>query len=577
MCKLQAKMIMCSRLGLSSLAYLWRRDQQELLSEMISSGIEAVLIKVAAMDLSPHHHLGLSISEVYSLMCKLKERYGSNICGEGGEYETFTLDCPLFKKKIVIDESEIIIHSDDAYAPVGFLHFKKMHLEDKEEASLQSCENLRCEESLEKLKIQTDNWNCIEIASDDTKVQRVTCTVPQRSQNFCNDSVGHSRSGDYIWVSGIYGQSTAKGKPLLIEDITRNVLHKLTEILNGLKADFHDAMIVHLFVKDMNNFAKVNSIYKSMLAVNPPARACIQLNLPENIAVQVDCLVHSPQTPDATVREAMHVQSISHWAPANIGPYSQATKAGGTIFVSGSIALFPPTMTIISGGISQEAPLALQHVGRVISAMSPGESLRSIVHGYCFLTSPSFVPVAKSAWSQATISEDGKQDLPSPVGVMSYVIVPALPKGALVEWHIVAQENQIQCNDVSSSVSRGSFLVDVQGINVKGTTNNSIAVNFAVDSDSTECHLVEIVETFTSEIRCCTSQYGFDITDLIYVRIFYVKDLMDHWDSQDCIQSGLNRGLDSVIAFSLIPVDGLEMENTIMLFSCFLQKSRKKS
>jgi len=39
----------CSRLGISSLAYLWRRDQQELLSEMISSRIEAVLIKVAAM------------------------------------------------------------------------------------------------------------------------------------------------------------------------------------------------------------------------------------------------------------------------------------------------------------------------------------------------------------------------------------------------------------------------------------------------------------------------------------------------------------------------------------------------
>lgn len=55
-------------------------------------------------------------------------------------------------------------------------------------------------------------------------------------------------------------------------------------------------------------------------------RACIQLNLPDDIAMQVDCLVHSPQTQEATVREAMHVQSISHWAPANIGPYSQATK-----------------------------------------------------------------------------------------------------------------------------------------------------------------------------------------------------------------------------------------------------------
>jgi len=38
-------------LGLSSLAYLWRRDQSELLSEMISAGIEAVLIKVAAMGM----------------------------------------------------------------------------------------------------------------------------------------------------------------------------------------------------------------------------------------------------------------------------------------------------------------------------------------------------------------------------------------------------------------------------------------------------------------------------------------------------------------------------------------------
>lgn len=55
-------------------------------------------------------------------------------------------------------------------------------------------------------------------------------------------------------------------------------------------------------------------------------RACIQLNLPEDIAIQVDCLVYAAQSTDASVREAMHVQSISHWAPANIGPYSQATK-----------------------------------------------------------------------------------------------------------------------------------------------------------------------------------------------------------------------------------------------------------
>ena len=31
-----------------------------------------------------------------------KGKYGLNVCGEGGEYETFTLDCPLFKKRIVM-------------------------------------------------------------------------------------------------------------------------------------------------------------------------------------------------------------------------------------------------------------------------------------------------------------------------------------------------------------------------------------------------------------------------------------------------------------------------------------------
>ena len=55
-------------------------------------------------------------------------------------------------------------------------------------------------------------------------------------------------------------------------------------------------------------------------------RACIQLNLPEDIAIQVDCLVYAAPSTDCSVRDAMHVQSISHWAPANIGPYSQATK-----------------------------------------------------------------------------------------------------------------------------------------------------------------------------------------------------------------------------------------------------------
>lgn len=54
----------CARLGLTTFAYLWQRDQSELLAEMIGSGVQAILIKVAALGLDPSLHLGRDISDV---------------------------------------------------------------------------------------------------------------------------------------------------------------------------------------------------------------------------------------------------------------------------------------------------------------------------------------------------------------------------------------------------------------------------------------------------------------------------------------------------------------------------------
>lgn len=92
----------CSRLNLISLAYLWRRDQTELLQEMIDCQVFAIIIKVAAMGLMPDRHLGKSLREIQPHLLAMKDTYGLNVCGEGGEYETFTLNCPLFKQQIVV-------------------------------------------------------------------------------------------------------------------------------------------------------------------------------------------------------------------------------------------------------------------------------------------------------------------------------------------------------------------------------------------------------------------------------------------------------------------------------------------
>ncbi|KIH52170.1 hypothetical protein ANCDUO_17730 [Ancylostoma duodenale] len=45
--------------------------------------------------------------EVESTLDRLHSQYGVHPCGEGGEYETFVLDCPLFHKRILIEESEV--------------------------------------------------------------------------------------------------------------------------------------------------------------------------------------------------------------------------------------------------------------------------------------------------------------------------------------------------------------------------------------------------------------------------------------------------------------------------------------
>ena len=68
-------------MGLTSLAYLWKRNQKELLKEMIDSHIHAILIKVATMGLEPKKHLGKTISEMYPYLLKIVSICIWGVCG----------------------------------------------------------------------------------------------------------------------------------------------------------------------------------------------------------------------------------------------------------------------------------------------------------------------------------------------------------------------------------------------------------------------------------------------------------------------------------------------------------------
>ena len=121
---------LCDRLGLTSIAYLWERNQKELLKEMIDNEMNSVIIKTCAYGLGKDDLLK-SIKDLYPKLLDLSKQFDLNICGEGGEFESLTLDCPLYKKKIEITEFEKVIHSSDAFTEVSYAVIKKWEVKEK--------------------------------------------------------------------------------------------------------------------------------------------------------------------------------------------------------------------------------------------------------------------------------------------------------------------------------------------------------------------------------------------------------------------------------------------------------------
>lgn len=106
----QASRIMkiCRQLGLECINPLWRKNQIELLKELAANKFEIIISGVAAYPLDKRW-IGREIDEKFiSEVEKLAEKYKINPAGEGGEFETLVLDCPLFKKKLNVKLVEII-------------------------------------------------------------------------------------------------------------------------------------------------------------------------------------------------------------------------------------------------------------------------------------------------------------------------------------------------------------------------------------------------------------------------------------------------------------------------------------
>jgi reactive intermediate/imine deaminase len=117
-------------------------------------------------------------------------------------------------------------------------------------------------------------------------------------------------------------------------------------------------------------------------------------------------------------KQVIHTEN----APAAIGPYSQAIRAGNTVYLSGQIPLVPETMEVISEDIVEQTTQVFKNLTAVCEAA--GGSLENVVKFNIFMTDLN---------NFATVNEVMTQFVKQPYPARAAMGVRALPKGVQVE------------------------------------------------------------------------------------------------------------------------------------------------
>lgn len=395
------------RLGLVPLSYLWQYptlpqpSPSGLLDDMASVDFDVRIVKVASGGLDKDF-LWCNLMEKFTRkrVEKALRRFGGSVLGEGGEYETVVIDGPppLWKGRIEVDEAHMLGRRDqetDSAASLGFEEksgrviyketekcsdgpgkkLRKIGLWDVQFKSMLR-DQLR-EKSKNTAVLSTENHGDIE------ETPSTHAWVPKTRRSALGSSLYFSNMTDPK------AGSTASEQMLgIIEDLRIN--------MEEMNLSPRNIVFTTILLRSLTaDFAAVNNIYGRLFTKpNPPARVTIASCLPLGVNAMASFTIHLG---DQQSREGLHVQSRSYWAPANIGPYSQAisVKQGSgssLVYVAGQIPLVPATMEVLQvegnkdekvsessnpliediSVFKQRALLSLQHLWRIGVEMNVG-------------------------------------------------------------------------------------------------------------------------------------------------------------------------------------------------------------
>ena len=490
-----------SRVGMLSLAPLWRRNQRHLLNEMISVGVNAIIIKVAGVGLDTSH-LGRTLAEMQGTLEKLHDDYGSHICGEGGEFETLVLSMPNFKKRLVLDNVETIIHehSDDV-APVAYLKVNSCHLED---FSPPPFDLTTLVPPIPK-QLQPVSDSEKEIFFQDVPSTNIS-TLPNTSSSSSPKIICLS-GGDYIQVCCLSTLSGADG-----------VLQAASGMQQRLELeafDLSDILYVWLNLASVegDSYANANKAYNSVFGipdcVPPPSRACIAMPNGQ-YAVSIECIARRARRSDDSDTKTLHVQSLSEWAPPCIGPYAQVVEDNGVTFVSGAIPMHAPFASIIENtGARSQTRGCFFNLKRTL------EATRTTFDRLSFFVAYSVSPMFFNA-----IHEEFRKIVNNERAILAVVPCIGLPKNVLVEIRAVGSylepSNSNFAYSGPSTFSKFLSQAGGENVNVYSVKHGHLAFSKVfISSSSDSC--ASVASKFLQELVKLERNYGHLLATQVYV------------------------------------------------------------
>lgn len=380
------------RLGLTPLAFLWQypvlphpspaatksgASETQLLSDMAAAGLEARIIKVASAGLDETHLWERVSSEegalrVRNALRKFGASEGAAALGEGGEFETIVLDGPaqLFRKRITVsDQGRKIVREGGG---CSWLALRGAQLEEKPD--LDRICSVRTPDLLDpRFKAILEALSSGPLTLTDP----VEFGLGRGSSLLAaGASVASSADDDLLrWsvlAKPISGERSIQEETILVVD-------KIKDLLSSASLEASQITNTIIALRRMADFPKVNAEYGKLFPKpNPPSRVTISCGdlLPDGCNIAIYLTVPSSQV--KVDRNGLHVQSRSYWAPANIGPYSQAIDIPITakhvdtglrsIAIAGQIPLIPATMVLPTPSETShqlQIVLSLQHLWRV--------------------------------------------------------------------------------------------------------------------------------------------------------------------------------------------------------------------